>query len=182
MKDEVLAVPMDYGSQIQIYSGVARLSGKIWARLVQPDEGGTRTAFLIVHPTSNFLGHYALVPFAERGHAAVGLTTRYVGNDTSLLFENCVLDVAAAIRDMIVRGAPAIGVSPLLRIATSNAARPTSETIATAAAIAIIGIQKQKTNFDKTENALFILVSDEQKNEHQKFTSPATEGWLALLH
>ena len=104
MKDEVLAVPMDYGSQIQIYSGVARLSGKIWARLVQPDDGDTGTVFLIVHPTSNFLGHYALGPFAERGLAAVGLTTRYVGNDTSLLFENCVLDVAAAIRALRERG------------------------------------------------------------------------------
>ena len=104
MKDEVLAVPMDYGSQIQIYSGVARLSGRIWARLVQPREGESRTVFLIVHPTSNFLGHYALEPFAERGLAAVGLTTRYVGNDTSLLFENCVLDVAAAIRELRRRG------------------------------------------------------------------------------
>lgn len=95
---------MDYGEQIEIYSGVARLSGRIWARIVRPDAGTDRTAFLIVHPTSNFLGHYALEPLAARGLAGVGLTTRYVGNDTSLLFENCVLDIAAAIRALRERG------------------------------------------------------------------------------
>ncbi|WP_236795515.1 hypothetical protein [Amycolatopsis sp. GM8] len=104
MRDEILAIPVDYGREIQIYSGVARLSGKIWARAVHPGQGKSTTVFLIVHPTSNFLGHYALEPFAERGYAAVGLTTRYLGNDTSLLFENCVLDVAAAIRELKRRG------------------------------------------------------------------------------
>jgi pimeloyl-ACP methyl ester carboxylesterase len=53
---------------------------------------------LFVHPASNFLGHYALESLARRGVAAVGLATRYVGNDSALIMENCVLDVASAIR------------------------------------------------------------------------------------
>ena len=53
---------------------------------------------LIVHPTSNFLGHYALEPLAARGVTAVGMNTRYLGNDSALITENCVLDVGAGIR------------------------------------------------------------------------------------
>lgn len=98
MRDELLSIPIRYGARVDIYSGVARLSGSIWGRLCQPSAGEASTAFLITHPTSNFLGHYALKPLAERGVAAVGLTTRYIGNDSSLLLENCVLDLAAAVQ------------------------------------------------------------------------------------
>ncbi|MET0133048.1 MAG: hypothetical protein ABW215_05595, partial [Kibdelosporangium sp.] len=48
-------------------------------------------------PASNFLGHSALPYLAGRGVAAVGLCTRYVGNDSALVMENCVLDIGAAI-------------------------------------------------------------------------------------
>lgn len=104
MRDQILAVPVDYGPNIDIYSGVARLSARTWARAVDPDGGPAPTAFLFVHPASNFLGHYALEPMARRGITGVGLTTRYAGNDTSLTFENCVLDVASAIRVLRLRG------------------------------------------------------------------------------
>jgi pimeloyl-ACP methyl ester carboxylesterase len=104
MRDELLSIPVDYGDQIEIYSGVARLSGKAWARAVIPEAPRSRTAFLIVHPTSNFLGHYALEPLASHGVTAVGMATRYIGNDTTLLFENCVLDVASAVRVLRERG------------------------------------------------------------------------------
>ena len=104
MRDEVLAVPVNFGGNIDIYSGVVRLSGKTWARAVHPAAGPSTTAFLFVHPTSNFLGHYALEPLASRGITGVGLTTRYAGNDSSLLFENCVLDVGSAITTLRSRG------------------------------------------------------------------------------
>ena len=38
------------------------------------------------------------------GFTGVGLATRYVGNDSSLLFENCVLDIASAISVLHKRG------------------------------------------------------------------------------
>ena len=93
---ELLAIQMYSGGRLDIYSGVARKSGKIWASLHRPAVP-TSTVVLFVHPTSNFLGHYALPGLAARGVAAAGLATRYVGNDSALLMENCVLDVAAAI-------------------------------------------------------------------------------------
>ena len=94
---ELLAIPMTAGQRLDINSGVARLSGTIWAALWRDDRRTPTTAVLIVHPASNFLGHYALQDLARRGVAAVGLCTRYVGNDSALIMENCLLDIGAAI-------------------------------------------------------------------------------------
>lgn len=101
---EVLAIPIPRDDRIDINSGVARMSGVVWAALWVDDARPTDTAVLVVHPASNFLGHYALRSLAERGVAAVGLTTRYLGNDSALLMENCVLDVGAAITALHERG------------------------------------------------------------------------------
>ncbi|WP_169948231.1 alpha/beta fold hydrolase [Microbispora sp. H11081] len=98
---ELLPIPMPPGGRLDINSGVARLSGKIWAVLWKDDrQPPPDTAVLIVHPASNFMGHYALESLAARGVAAVGLATRYVGNDSALIMENCVLDIGAAIRHL----------------------------------------------------------------------------------
>jgi pimeloyl-ACP methyl ester carboxylesterase len=95
---ELLGIPMAAGGRLDVNSGVARLSGVIWATHWFDDAERPDAALLITHPASNFLGHYLLRPLAEAGVAAVGLATRYLGNDQMLLMENCVLDVGAAIR------------------------------------------------------------------------------------
>ena len=59
---------------------------------------------MICHPTANFLGHYALPGLAERGFGAIGFTTRYVGNDTSLLMENCLLDMGTMVDHLYASG------------------------------------------------------------------------------
>jgi hypothetical protein len=84
--------------RVDIYSGVVRAHGKLWATVVRPESGQRELALVLIHPTSNFMGHYAQDPLAARGIAAVGMATRYMGNDTALLMENCVLDVAAVVR------------------------------------------------------------------------------------
>lgn len=94
---ELLAIPMSKGGRVDVYSGVARLAGKLWASCHRPG-GASDTAVMIVHPSSNFLGHYALSRLAARGVTAVGMNTRYLGNDSALLVENCVLDVGAGVR------------------------------------------------------------------------------------
>jgi pimeloyl-ACP methyl ester carboxylesterase len=50
-----------------------------------------------MHPTVSFLQHYLLVPFAVRGIAAMGVNSRYAGNDSNLFMEKVVLDLAAAV-------------------------------------------------------------------------------------
>lgn len=74
------------------------MSATLWATRWRDTDVEQDTAVVIVHPTSNFMGHYALGQLAERGVAAIGMTTRYLGNDSTLIVENCVLDIAAVIR------------------------------------------------------------------------------------
>ena len=82
---------------MDVYSGVARLAKTVWASEVRAPGTRPTTAVMICHPTANFLGHYALPGLAARGFAGIGLTTRYVGNDTSLLMENCLLDIGSMV-------------------------------------------------------------------------------------
>lgn len=94
---ELLGIPMLETGRLDIYSGVARLAGKVWASHRRPD-GGSRTALVVVHPSSNFLGHYLLEPLVARGVATVGMNTRYIANDSALIMENCVLDLGAGVK------------------------------------------------------------------------------------
>jgi pimeloyl-ACP methyl ester carboxylesterase len=104
LERNLLAAPQAAHAKVEIYSGVARLARTVWGSEVKA--AGTRptTALVWCHPTANFLGHYALPGLAERGFGAVGLTTRYVGNDTSLIMENCLLDMGAMVAHLRTLG------------------------------------------------------------------------------
>lgn len=97
-----MTVPMGTETKAtEIYSGVARMAGVLWCTRARATPGKTAsTAVLVVHPSSNFLGHYALDAWARRGVDAIAMTTRYIGNDSSLLLENCLLDVAAVVAQL----------------------------------------------------------------------------------
>lgn len=103
---ELLAVPMRSAAAAgEIYSGVARMAGVLWCSRVRAQaERRADTAVVVVHPSSNFLGHYALHAWAENGVDAVGMTTRYIGNDTALLLENCVLDIGSVLSHLRSEG------------------------------------------------------------------------------
>lgn len=55
-------------------------------------------AALIVHPTSDFMGHYLMGPLPEAGIALLALNGRYVGDDAHLIFEHLIADVGAGVR------------------------------------------------------------------------------------
>lgn len=93
---ELLAIPMVSSSRTDIYSGVARLAGKLWAAR-QRCPGRSRTAVVVIHPSSNFMGHYLLPTLAPHGVDVIGANTRYIGNDSMLIMENCVLDIGTII-------------------------------------------------------------------------------------
>ncbi len=62
------------------------------------DEGcGKRIAFVVIHPTSNFMGHYLIGPMQRRGRAILGLNTRYVANDSTLIMERAIQDLGAGV-------------------------------------------------------------------------------------
>ena len=104
LDERILGIPYPPSGRIESFSGVARLAGKIWAREVCPAGIQPRTAVMLVHPSSNFLGHFALEPLARRGFAAIGFTTRYAGNDTQMLLENTLIDLGAGVRFLRERG------------------------------------------------------------------------------
>lgn len=82
----------------EVYSGVVRTAATLWCVRHRAVEGvRADVAVVVVHPSSNFLGHYALDAWAERGVDAIAMTTRYLGNDSTLLLENCVEDVGSVI-------------------------------------------------------------------------------------
>ncbi len=59
---------------------------------------------MICHPTANFLGHYALPASPSEASVRIGFTTRYVGNDTSLIMENCLLDMGTMVEHLYAAG------------------------------------------------------------------------------
>jgi pimeloyl-ACP methyl ester carboxylesterase len=100
----LLAARTEAHAKVEIYSGVARLARTVWGSEVKIAGTQPKVATVFCHPTANFLGHYALLGMAERGIGAVGLTTRYVGNDTSLNMENCLLDMGTMVEYLYERG------------------------------------------------------------------------------
>nr|WP_313313682.1 alpha/beta hydrolase [Dietzia maris] len=130
LEERLIPVPMDASGAVDIYSGVARISGRVWAREVRVKGSKPRTAVVLCHPTANFLGHYLLDDLARSGVAAVGMTTRYIGNDSALLLENCVLDVSATVarlradydKVVVLGNSGGGGLAPLYQ---SQAERPT---------------------------------------------------------
>lgn len=119
-------------AKVEIYSGVARLARTVWASEVKIAGSRPSTAIMICHPTANFLGHYALNGLAERGFGAIGFTTRYVGNDTSLILENCLLDMATMVEHLYAAGYERVvlvgnsGGASIVPYYQAHALRPTS--------------------------------------------------------
>ncbi|MGD9796839.1 MAG: alpha/beta hydrolase [Acidimicrobiia bacterium] len=97
LERNLIAAPQEAHAKVEIYSGVARLARTVWGSEVKRAGTSPTTAVVWCHPTANFLGHYALPGLAERGLGAIGLTTRYVGNDTALIMENCLLDIGSMV-------------------------------------------------------------------------------------
>jgi pimeloyl-ACP methyl ester carboxylesterase len=100
LERNLIAAPAEAHSKVEIYSGVARLARTVWGAEVRQEGTERDTVIVYCHPTANFLGHYALPGFAERGFGAVGMVTRYVGNDSSLFLENCLLDIGSMVRHL----------------------------------------------------------------------------------
>lgn len=96
---QLLAIPMVKSDRVDVYSGVARHSGMLWASLHSPTTSSD-TVVVVAHPSSNFLGHYFLPVLASLGVNAVGFNTRYIGNDSALIMENCVLDLGACVKHL----------------------------------------------------------------------------------
>jgi hypothetical protein len=76
----LVALDAKPGSASDSQSGLNLLNPRIYGRLAA--EGcGKELAFVVIHPSSNFFGHYLLAPLEKRGRAILALNTRFAGND-----------------------------------------------------------------------------------------------------
>jgi fermentation-respiration switch protein FrsA (DUF1100 family) len=67
------------------------------AALYRPTDREPKAALVLMHPTVSFMHHYALIPLAKRGFAALGADSRYAGNEAALLIDRVAADLSAAI-------------------------------------------------------------------------------------
>ncbi|HKC44015.1 MAG TPA: alpha/beta hydrolase [Burkholderiales bacterium] len=97
------AIDVQPGAAMESQSGLAMLRPRIYGAYVEAD-GPRRVAVIVMHPASNFMGHYLIAPLAERGLTCLALNSRYVNNDTMLLMERVIQDLGAGVKFLRGRG------------------------------------------------------------------------------
>ena len=104
MADLQLAViDVKPGAALESQSGLQMLRPRIYGAYVAPP-GAKKIACIVMHPTSNFMGHYLIAPLAARGICCMGLNSRYAGNDTVLLMERAIQDLGAGVQYLRAQG------------------------------------------------------------------------------
>lgn len=103
MMIEHVAIDVRPGVVMESQSGLQNLRPRIFGALAMP-AGGAKAGAILMHPTSNYMGHYLLTPLAERGIACLALNSRYVGNDALLEMERVILDLGAGVAELRRRG------------------------------------------------------------------------------
>lgn len=91
------------GAAMESQSGLQMLRPRIYGAWAEP-AGPKKVAAIVMHPTSNFMGHYLIGPLAERGVACMGLNSRYMGNDAVLLMERVIQDLGAGVKFLRAQG------------------------------------------------------------------------------
>ncbi|MEO8313117.1 MAG: alpha/beta hydrolase [Caldimonas sp.] len=99
------AIDVKPGAAMESQSGLQMLRPRIYGAYAVPSPatgtaGGRRIGAIVMHPASNFMGHYLIAPLAERGVTCLGLNSRYAGNDTVLLMERVLQDLGAGVKFM----------------------------------------------------------------------------------
>lgn len=100
---QLATIDVKPGAAMESQSGLQMLRPRIYGAWLQP-AGRRRAAAIVMHPTSNFMGHYLLAPLAQRGVACMGLNSRYSGNDTLLLMERVIQDLGAGVQFLRAQG------------------------------------------------------------------------------
>ena len=100
---ELAVIDVRPGAAMESQSGLQLLRPRIYGAWMQPS-GPRGAAAIVMHPTSNFMGHYLIAPLAARGVACMGLNSRYAGNDTLLLMERAIQDLGAGVQFLRAQG------------------------------------------------------------------------------
>lgn len=66
--------------------------------LYRPANHEPRTVVYLMHPRGEFTRHYVVPPLTARGYAVFGQNSRYINNDTDMVHERLLFDIAAGMR------------------------------------------------------------------------------------
>lgn len=106
MNEQIVAIdvrPAELGDRSPRQGVQDLVRPRIYGRLAE--EGcGKDVAYLVLHPAVNFMNHYLIEPMQARGRAILGLNTRYVNNDSTLLVERVIQDIGAGVKFLRERG------------------------------------------------------------------------------
>jgi pimeloyl-ACP methyl ester carboxylesterase len=100
---QLAVIDVKPGAALESQSGLQMLRPRIYGAFRAPP-GPKKIAAIVMHPTSNFMGHYLIAPLAERGICCMGLNSRYMGNDTLLLMERAIQDLGAGVQHLRAAG------------------------------------------------------------------------------
>lgn len=100
---QLAVIDVKPGAAMESQSGLQLLRPRIYGAWMQP-AGPRKVAAIVMHPASNFMGHYLIAPLAARGIACMGLNSRYAGNDTLLLMERVIQDLGAGVQYLRAQG------------------------------------------------------------------------------
>jgi pimeloyl-ACP methyl ester carboxylesterase len=95
---QLAVIDVKPGAAMESQSGLQMLRPRIYGAWREPRAERRDIAAIVMHPTSNFMGHYLIEPLAARGICCMGLNSRYAGNDTMLLMERAIQDLGAGVR------------------------------------------------------------------------------------
>ena len=95
--------PIDFGDidpairqmGVQLYGADGVKSHGI---LYLPPNRAPRTVVVMAHPRADFFHHYSIPYWVEADFAAFAQNTRYLNNDSMMLHENLLIDLAAGVR------------------------------------------------------------------------------------
>ena len=95
---ELVVLDVAAGTAMESQSGLQMNRPRIYGALAGPSKG--RVGAIVMHPTSNFMGHYLMEPFAKRGIGLLALNSRFAGNDSVLVMERVIQDLGAGVTFM----------------------------------------------------------------------------------
>ncbi|MES4792656.1 MAG: hypothetical protein C4321_06400 [Chloroflexota bacterium] len=79
-------------------------TGQSFGILYCPPGRRPKTVFYLMHPRGEFSRHYVVPGLTERGYAVFGHNSRYLNNDTDMVHERLLFDIAAGMRWLRERG------------------------------------------------------------------------------
>ena len=92
---ELISLRAERGAFMETQSGLFSVRPVVFGAMKRAGTG--RVAAILMHPTSNFHGHYLLGPLAERGISVLAMNSRYVNNDSTLIVGQVLEDLAAGV-------------------------------------------------------------------------------------